>query len=381
MSRCARDDAHPAQPYDYQVGDELEQLALDTVAQRLRVAANEQGRALDSARVVRQLGVPREQLQLYADNAASASSKAGGGPGGGNDGLGAIARHAAGAGGIEEHAQLAGDHAIESCLFYTPARAPPPPSSPPSPPARNAAEEETSNGDVEPKPRSLGTRAWRPPCGLAAPRRLGATRHENSRYLSELTSGWGVEVADVPIERPPASPAASPAGSSSHHCLADDEEEEGDGDAPNGSADGDATAAAVPTRRRVLQAAPRVAPDAGGRGVFAKRAFDEGGLLWDEEPLLTLSLRDDVCALCAAPLAPRGGGVPSRCGAERCDGIRASAWRWRAPCPDRAEQVSPRRNGTGVMKGVGAHRTRACIMRQVLRVSLSGRRLEALFGF
>ena len=31
--------------------------------------------------------------------------------------------------------------------------------------------------------------------------------------------------------------------------------------------------------------------------MFANRAFSEGELVWSEEPLLSLSLRDDVCAL------------------------------------------------------------------------------------
>ena len=45
-----------------QVGDKTEQHALESAARRLRVTANEQGRSLESASVMRQLGVPREEL-------------------------------------------------------------------------------------------------------------------------------------------------------------------------------------------------------------------------------------------------------------------------------------------------------------------------------
>ena len=51
-----------------QVGDETEQHALESAARRLRVTANEQGRSLESASVMRQLGVPREEL--HASSAA-----------------------------------------------------------------------------------------------------------------------------------------------------------------------------------------------------------------------------------------------------------------------------------------------------------------------
>ena len=48
-------------------------------------------------------------------------------------------RHVAGAGGVEEHAQLAGDHQIDSCLFYVPVQSPPPPSMRTLPGLGNAA--------------------------------------------------------------------------------------------------------------------------------------------------------------------------------------------------------------------------------------------------
>ena len=69
-----------------QVGDDTEQHALENAARRLRVTANEQGRSLQSASVMRQLGVPREQLHAYVDGA--------------NESDGKMKRHAAGAGGV-----------------------------------------------------------------------------------------------------------------------------------------------------------------------------------------------------------------------------------------------------------------------------------------
>ena len=227
-----------------QVGDETEQHALESAARRLRVTANEQGRSLESASVMRQLGVPREELHAYVDGA--------------NESDGRMKRHVAGAGGVEEHAQLAGDHQIDSCLFYVPVQGPPPPSMRTLPGLGNAA-----------KPACV------PPRALRSTRRLSVA--ENADHFAELTSRWGVEIRDIPATQASAS---------------------------------------------------RSIVDAGRRGVFANRAFSEGELVWSEEPLLSLSLRDDVCALCAAPLAPRGGGVSSRCGAEQYCGeaCRADAW-------------------------------------------------------